>query len=172
MTEKKATEKMTVKKYIYKPSEMEKIMHLKIVEANESDRDFILLANRQIDSVSNISKSALKDNIDADLIQNKLCTCLIAKYGKKRVGMMLFSKVYWADRGEGVYISQAFVDEKYRKKGVFKALLKASFNFYPNTKFVTLLVAKENLPMQKCVEKLNFEHENMFSYVVNLEDFE
>ncbi len=146
-------------------------MHLKIVEADENDIEFVLFANQQIDEISNISKSALKENVDVDMLHNKKCVCLIAKHRGKRVGMVLFSKVYWADRGEGVYVSQAFVEEKYRKKGVFRALLKEAFNFYPTTKFITLLVAKENISMQKCVEKFGFEWEDMLSFVVNKEDF-
>ena len=146
-------------------------MDLRIVESDCKDKEFILHANKEIDKVSNISKSCLSQNVDEDLLKNKRAICLIAKDGDKPVGMVLFSKVYWADRGEGVYVSQAFVEEKYRNKGVFKKLLQSAFDFFSNTKFVTLLVAKDNFPMQKCVFGLGFEIEDMMSFVLNKNDF-
>lgn len=147
-------------------------VQFEIAQASVSDRDFILYANKQIDEVSDIDKSALAQNVDADVLHNKKCVCLVAKCGGRHAGMLLFSRVYWADRGQGVYVSQAFVCEQFRKQGVFKKMLQAAFDFYPDTQFVTLLVARGNLGMQKCVKTLNFEFEDMMSFVVNKNDFE
>ena len=146
-------------------------MCFKIVEAKKSDREFIIDANKEIDIVSCIELSALKENVDEDLLKQHKAVCLIAKDGEKNIGMVLFSKVYWADRGEGVYVSQAYVVDEYRKKGVFKSLLQAVFEYYPDTNFITLLVAKDNIIMQTSVKKMNFELEDMQSYVINKSDF-
>lgn len=147
-------------------------LQLEIGQASVEDRDFVLFANKQIDKVSDIEKSALAKNVDADVFDGKKCVCLVAKCGGRHAGMLLFSRVYWADRGQGIYVSQAFVCEPFRKQGVFKKMLQAAFDFYPDTQFVTLLVAKGNLGMQKCVKNLNFECEDMMSFVVNKTDFE
>ncbi len=149
-------------------------MNLKIVEAKQNDKDFILHANHEIDVVSSIETSKLKENIDEDLLfdcqpKDKKMICLIAKSEDEYAGMVLFSRVYWADRGEGIYVSQAYVIPKFRGCGVFKKMLRSAFNFFDDTKFVTLLVAKNNEVMKKCVK--NFEKEDMLSFVINKEDF-
>ena len=146
-------------------------MNVKIVEAQRYDREFILFANREIDDASFIKSSKLKDNIDKDIFENHNAICLIAKDGDKPVGMVLFSKVYWADRGEGVYLSQAYVEPAYRHNGVFKLLIEAVMNYYQNTQFLTCLVAKKNLDMVSCMKKLKFEDEDMISYAKNKSDF-
>lgn len=146
-------------------------MNIKIVEAQRCDKDFILFANREIDDASFIKSSKLKDNIDKDIFANHRAICLIAKDADKPVGMVLFSKVYWADRGEGVYLSQAYVVPEYRNNGVFKRMIKAVMDYYEGTQFLTCLVAKKNLKMVDCMTKLQFEDENMISYAKNKRDF-
>lgn len=146
-------------------------MNIKIEEARKEDRDFIILANKEIDKASFVEFSKLAENIDKDIFQNKLAVCLIAKYEDKQIGMVLFSKVYWADRGEGVYVSQAYVSPEYRRMGVFDTMIHAVLNYYSDTNFLTCLVAKENFPMIKCMDSMKFENENMISYVKNKSDF-
>lgn len=138
-----------------------------IVKAKEEDREFILRGNEEIDECSYIVHSALAKNIDEDLFKRKKAVCLLARDGQKNIGMALFSKVYWADRGEGIYISQAFVEKDYRGQGVFKLLMCAALNYYKNTNFITCLVAKKNKNMLDCMHKLNFEDEDMISYAKN-----
>lgn len=142
-------------------------MKIKINRAKISDKNFILYANRKIDKASYISQSKLAENIDKDLFKNKKCVCLIARDAEKSVGMILFSKVYWADRGEGIYISQVFVEESYRGKGIFKFLLKKALNYYKDTNFITCLVSRKNKNMVECMSKMNFEDEGMISYAKN-----
>lgn len=143
-------------------------MSIHIVQAEPSDKDFILHANREIDRVSDIALSALAKNIEKDVFEKKRAVCLLAKDDDRNIGMVLFSKVYWADRGQGIYVSQAFVEDEYRGHGVFKMLLEQASSFFPDTKFVTLLVAKGNEHMQDCVDGLHFEFEDMLSYVKNV----
>ena len=145
---------------------------MEIRKAKESDKDFILLANREIDRASYIEISNLKQNLDSDVFQKNKAECLLAVEDNHYLGMVLFSKVYWADRGEGIYVSQVYVSPKFRKRGIFKKLLKAVYDFDKNTNFVTCLVSKKNQNMIDCMHNLGFEDENMISYVKNKEDFE
>lgn len=142
-------------------------MKVKIKNAKETDKQFILKANREIDECSYIKTSILSRNVDEDLFKKKKCVCLIAWFGSERVGMVLFSKVYWADRGEGIYISQVFVEKVWRGKGIFKKLMKSALLYYKNTNFITCLVAKKNKDMVDCMHKLDFEDEDMISYAKN-----
>ena len=142
-------------------------MKIEIVEATEKDKEFVLLANKKIDECSFVEKSALKENIDKDLFREKRCVCLIAKVGNENVGMILFSKVYWADRGDGIYVSQGYVEKPYRKNGVFKKMLVEAAKYYPKTNFATCLVSNKNQNMIDCMHNLSFEDEDMISYVKN-----
>ncbi len=146
-------------------------MDIEIVEARQSDKDFVILANHEIDDVSSIKVSKLKQNIDKDIFENHKAVCLIAKVDGTNVGMVLFSKVYWADRGEGIYVSQGYVDKNFRKCGIFKSLLSSALNYYPQTKFMTCLVARKNQNMVDCMHKMCFEDEDMISYAKNKADF-
>lgn len=146
-------------------------MNLHIKEAQKEDCDFILRANALIDEASYIASSKLKQNIQKDLFEDKKTVCLIAWDEDQRVGMVLFSKVYWADRGRGVYVSQVFVESSHRKKGIFKKLYKAAFEYYDDTHFLTCLVARKNETMRACMKKCNFEVEDMLSYAINKEQF-
>jgi hypothetical protein len=83
--------------------------------------------------------------------------------------MILFSKVYWADRGLGIYVSQVFVEKEFRRNNVFKMLLAKAQEFYPNIKFVTFLVSKKNLTMLKCAQKMGCEDEDMVCFAKNFE---
>lgn len=145
-------------------------MKIVINRAKREDKQFVLYANCEIDKCSFISASNLSQNIDKDLFERKKCVCLIAKVGQKRVGMILFSKVYWADRGEGVYVSQVFVEREYRCKGVFKLLMARALKYFKNTNFLTCLVSQKNKNMVYCMEKLSFEDEGMISYAKNKSD--
>ena len=147
-------------------------MNIEIAEAKECDKEFVILANHEIDDVSFIKSSKLQQNIDKDIFENHKAVCLVAKVDGKNVGMVLFSKVYWADRGEGIYVSQGYVDKNFRKCGIFKKLIFSALNYFPETKFMTCLVARKNQNMVDCMHKMCFEDEDMISYAKNKEDFD
>ncbi len=147
-------------------------MAITIKKASENDKEFILYANKMIDKASYIEKSSLYQNIDRDLFENGRTVCLVAKDGKENVGMVMFSKVYWADWGQGIYISQVFVEKEYRQKGVFKRLLKSALNYYKTIKFFTCLVSRKNKKMLCCMKKLKCKDEKMSTFVLNVEDLQ
>ena len=141
-----------------------------IKKANENDKEFVLYANKMIDKASYIENSNLYQNIDRDLFENGKAVCLVAKESGQNIGMIMFSKVYWADRGQGIYVSQIFVEKEYRQKGVFKKLLKTAINYYKTTRFFTCLVSRKNKKMLCCMKKLRCKDENMSTFVLNVED--
>ena len=145
-------------------------MDIEIKRAGLCDKDFVLYANKEIDRVSYIEKSTLKDNVCEDVLQGDKGVCLIAKCKGIYAGMILFSKVYWADRGLGIYVSQVFVEKEFRRNNVFKMLLLKAQEFYPNIKFVTFLVSKKNLTMLKCAQKMGCEDEDMVCFAKILSD--
>lgn len=145
-------------------------MNLRIEKCQINDKDFIIYANQKIDEASYIEKSELSKNIVKDLFEDEKCVCLIAKDKEKPVGMVLFSKVYWADRGQGVYISQAFVEPAYRKNGIMKTLFQRALEYFDGTNFFTCLVSKRNLAMLSCMQRLHCEDEGMSTFVVNKDD--
>lgn len=147
-------------------------MNIFIKEATENDREFIIWANKKIDEASFIEVSKLENNIDEDLFQKQKCVCLIAKIDERYAGMILFSPVYWADRGEGIYVSQVFVEEEFRCMGVMKTLFKCAINYFKDTKFMTCLVSEKNLSMLGCMGRLGYEDEGMISFAKNKEDFD
>ena len=140
-----------------------------IKRAKQEDLDFILHANKEIDKASFIKISALVYNIQSDIFDKRKAVCLIAKKNGERAGMIMFSKVYWADRGEGIYVSQVFVEDKFRGQKIMKKLFKKALYYYKNTRFATCLVSDKNLRMIDCVRK--FEKEKMISFVINKIDF-
>lgn len=144
-------------------------MQIEITRAGLCDRDFVLYANQEIDRVSFIAKSKLKDNVCEDVLQGDKAICLIAKCKGIYAGMIMFSKVYWADRGLGIYVSQVFVEKEFRKQSVFKQLLNCAKNFYKDVKFVTFLVSKKNSTMLKCAQKMDCEDEDMVCFAKNFE---
>jgi GNAT superfamily N-acetyltransferase len=146
-------------------------MEINIREAVATDKDFILFANRQIDDVSKIETSFFAKNADEDVFSLKKCVCLIAECEGRSVAMALFSKVYWADRGEGVYISQIFVEPQFRQKGIMKRFLKEIIDYYEDTNFVTCLVSRQNQTMLSCMHSMGFDDENMSSFAINKSDF-
>lgn len=148
----------------------EKKMKVFIEEAKIEDKEFILYANKMIDIVSVIEESHLSDNLQKDYFENHKFECLLAKCDNKNIGLVIFSKVYWADRGEGIYVSQIFVEKSFRRKGVFKSLLRSAFDFYKETQFLTCLVSEKNENMIACMENLSFEDEKMITYVKNKQD--
>lgn len=142
-------------------------MKIKIFRAKLEDKEFILHANLEIDRCSFIENTSFAKYIEKDLFKNKKAVCLLARDGQKNVGMILFSRVYWADRGEGIYVSQVFVEEEYRQQGIFRLLLKRALNYYKNTNFITCLVSNKNQTMLKSINKLTFEDEGMVSFAKN-----
>ena len=83
-------------------------------DAELEDKEFILNANKEINILSGLNDSTLESRIDKDMFEDKTCKSIIAEIDGKVVGMVLYSYVYWANCGKGIYLSQAYVKSEYR----------------------------------------------------------
>ncbi len=80
------------------------------------------------------------------------------------VGMILYSEFYWANDGEVLWISQMFVEEKYRKYGVFFKLISALRNENKSIKIVSCATSDENKRMQKILNYYGAKEINLKFY--------
>lgn len=137
---------------------------MKFREVKKEDREFILKANREINELSGLNDSTLEKRIDKDLFEDKTFKSIIAEIEGKVVGMILYSYVYWANCGKGIYLSQAYVKSEYRGQGIYKKLLEELEKKETNCNFITDLVGKDNSIMKKTLDRLNFKSSDLITY--------
>ena len=125
-----------------------------VLQALSKHKEFILYANRCINNVNETTQTeGLAKNIDNDLFcERPKFKCLIAEYDGIPVGMILYSYFYWANDGEVLWISQMFVDENYRSKGVFFKLIEKLREENEEIKIVSCATGDENKRMQKILK--------------------
>ena len=133
-------------------------------EVKKEDREFILNANREINKLSGLNDSTLENRFDKDLFEDKSCKLIIAEIDNNIAGFILYSYIYWANCGKGIYLSQAYVSEKYRGQGVYKELLKELEKKETDCNFITDLVGPENDVMKNVLHKLKFESCDLITY--------
>lgn len=78
--------------------------------------------------------------------------------------MILYSKFYWANDGEVLWISQMFVEEKYRKYGVFFELIQALKKENKDIKIVSCATGSANKRMQKILNYYGAKEINLKFY--------
>lgn len=141
-------------------------MKIDVVVAEKKHKDFILYANDVINNVnSTYQTNGLRENIDKDYFTSApKFECLVAQIDEIPVGMILYSKFYWANDGEVLWISQMFVEEKYRKYGVFFELIKALKNKNSDIKIVSCATGIENKRMQKILDYYKAKEINLKFY--------
>lgn len=133
-------------------------------DAELEDKEFILNANKEINILSGLNDSTLESRIDKDMFEDKTCKSIIAEIDGKVVGMVLYSYVYWANCGKGIYLSQAYVKNEYRGQGIYKQLLKELERIENDCNFITDLVGVENNIMKQTLNKLKFEESDLITY--------
>jgi GNAT superfamily N-acetyltransferase len=140
-----------------------------IKKAEKKDRDFILFANQKVNIASGIKESFLAENIERDVLcDDPKCECLVVQKENEPVGMCLYSKIYWADFGQGIYLSQVYVRPEHRKNGIFKMLVNYMFENGEDIKFVTCMVGDENAAMQKVMTKTGWKTFDLkYYYLMN-----
>lgn len=139
-------------------------MNISFRNAKIEDKDFILNANKEINILSGLNDSTLDNNIDKDLFEDKICKVIIAEINNNVAGFILYSYIYWANRGKGIYLSQAYVKNEYRKQGILKMLLNELEEREKDCNFITNLVGNENEVMMKSLQKLNFKSSDLITY--------
>lgn len=127
---------------------------IKVVHANKKHKDFIIHANKVINNVNDTEQTnGLELNIDKDYYcENPKFKCLVAEIDKKPVGMILYSYFYWANDGQILWISQMFVEEEYRKCGVFFKLIEKLREENNDIKIVSCATGDENKRMQRILK--------------------
>lgn len=138
-------------------------------EATKSDKEFILNANKEINVLSGLDDSTFEINIDKDLFEDRICKSLIVEENGIILGFLLYSYVYWANCGKGIYLSNAYVNKEYRNKGIFKMLLSELEKIETSSNFITNLVGNENSIMKKSLNKLGYESSDLVTYYKMIE---
>ena len=142
-------------------------MHtINIIHAEKKHKDFILHANDVINNVNDTEQTnGLRENIDKDYFcDNPKFKCLIAEIDGNPVGMILYSYFYWANDGEVLWISQMFIEEEYRNKGIFIRLIKKLREENKDIKIVSCATGDENIRMQKILRGYKAHEINLKFY--------
>lgn len=139
-------------------------MNITFTKAKLSDKEYIIKANKEINLLSGLNDSTLENNIDKDLYEDKVCQAIMAKENDTTIGFVLYSYIYWANCGKGIYLSQAYVDKTYRNKGVFRMLLEELKKQEKDCRFITDYVGSENEVMLKSMNKIGFKESNLKLY--------
>ena len=129
------------------------------------DKDFVVSSNNYVNQVSGIkTQSQLSINFEKDILcENPKAFCLIVEENEEQIAFCLYSYVYWANKGQGVYLSNVFVKTEHRKKGVLKEILSYIKNLN-DVNFITMLVGNENESMQKTIANYGAEDINMKTF--------
>lgn len=138
-------------------------------KAELKDKEFILNANKEINILSDLSDSTFETRIEKDLFEDKICKSIIVEIDGTVVGMILYSYVYWANCGKGIYLSQAYIKKEFRGKGIFRELLKELEKIEKDCNFITNLVGIENKEMKNSLNKLKFETSDLITYYKMIE---
>ena len=143
---------------------------IKIRKVTIDDKEFVVSSNDYVNQVSGIkTQSQLADNFEKDILSdNPKAFCLIVEENKEQIAFCLYSYVYWANRGQGVYLSNVFVKPEHRKKGVLKEILFYIKNLN-NVNFITMLVGNENEGMQKTIANYGAEDIDMKTFYLKQE---
>lgn len=146
------------------------MVEVKVTNALKMHKDFILYSNRMINNINEMDvENNLVKNIDKDLYSdNPLFKCLIAEIDDKPVGMILYSHVYWANDGKVAWISQMFIEEAYRKYGVFFKLIKQFKEDNKDSNIVCCMICEHNLRMKKILKGYGCKEISYKSYFKKL----
>ncbi len=139
---------------------------IKVLKANKEHKEFIIRANNIINNVNDTEQtSGLEQNIGKDYFcDNPKFHCLVAKIDNKPVGMILYSYFYWANDGEVLWISQMYVEEEYRKCGVFFKLIEKLREENKDIKIVSCATGDENKRMQRILKYYDAHEINLKFY--------
>lgn len=131
--------------------------NIKIIHANKNHKKFLIYANKVIDNVNNMEETnGLELNIDKDYFSdNPKFQCLVAEFDNKPVGMILYSYFYWASDGQVLWISQMFIEPKYRKYSIFFKLNSKLREENKDIKIASCATGNDNIRMQKILKYYN-----------------
>lgn len=139
---------------------------IKIVQANKSHKNFLIKANSIIHQVSEQTYASLfAQKLDEDYYcKSPKFFCLVAEIDNIPVGMIMYSKMYWADDGEVLWVSQMYADKDYRKFGVALKLYQALKEFNKSASVISCATGKNNKLMQRVLKGTGFKIIDMNFY--------
>ena len=139
---------------------------IKIVKATKKHKNFLIEANLVIHNVSEQTyASQFAKKLDADYFcENPKFFCLVAEFNKIPVGMILYSKMYWADDGEVLWVSQMYVKKEYRKYGVALKLYESLKTFNKQASVISCATGKNNKIMNQVLSGLGYKIIDMNFY--------
>ena len=140
--------------------------NIEIMRADKRHKAFVVYANNVINNVNDTEQTnGLEQNIDKDYFcDNPKFHCLVAELDNRPVGMILYSYFYWANDGEVLWISQMFVEEEYRKYGVFFKLIEKLKEENRDIKIVSCATGDENKRMQRILKYYGANEINLKFY--------
>jgi len=140
--------------------------NIEIMRADKRHKAFVVYANNVINNVNDTKQTnGLEENIDKDYFcDNPKFHCLVAELDNKPVGMILYSYFYWANDGEVLWISQMFVEEEYRKYGVFFKLIGKLREENRDIKIISCATGDENKRMQRILKYYGANEINLKFY--------
>ena len=137
-----------------------------VKHAERRHKNFIIESNKKSNMLNCIPESKyLEKNIEKDYFCfNPKFSCLVAEIDSVPVGMIIYSKYYWPNDGEAIWISQIYVDKKYRKCGVFFKLIAKLRKENRNIRIITFAANRGNLRIQKIIKMYKVKPLNMRFY--------
>lgn len=140
--------------------------NIKVLKATRKHFDFLVKSNLIIHDISEQTyASKFAEQLEKDYFgKEKKFYCLVAEQDGVPVGMLLYSKMYWADDGEVLWVSQMYVEKHCRKFGVAQKLYFALKKENPDAKVISCATAKTNEVMNKVLKGLGFEIIDMNFY--------
>lgn len=142
-----------------------------IRKARKEDKQFIVDANMKVNIVSGLkAESKLEVNFERDaLSKNPKIKCFVIEENKKLIGFFGYSYTYWLNKGQGVYLSNVYIDPEYRHRGILREVLEFIKTNEKDVNFITGLVGNENPIMQNAFVKYGAEDIDMKTYYLKTE---
>lgn len=141
-----------------------------VKHALRKHKEFIIFASKKVNEINRIKQTNnLEENIERDYYgYAPKFECLIAEVNNEPAGMVIYSKYYSANEGEAIWISQIFVDRKYRKYGVFMKMIRKIKEENKDVSLVSCGVKRGNKKTQKILSYYGAKEPDFkYFYVVN-----
>lgn len=139
-------------------------MNIRKVKAK--DKDFIVRANIEINELSGLpKKTRIDENFKKDLLGRRpKLKCIVAEENGVVVGFCTYSYIYWTNRGQGIYLSNAYVTKEYRNQGICHKMIDYMINHEKDVHFVTCLTEDDNEIMKHIMFSLGGEVIDLKTY--------
>lgn len=134
--------------------------------AERRHKKFIIEANKRVNKLNHLPESDnLEKNIEKDYFgYNPKFKCLVAEVDSIPVAMLIYSKVYWANEGEIIWISQIYINTRYRRNGIFGKFIAKLKLDNKKAKGFCFSASRGNLRVQKLIKYYKVKQINLKFY--------